>query len=737
MNPRTLELPLPTGSLLPPLPEILPSPETTDPDSVLHDLPARETAMAAETIARTTAARSMAPLHIRSLRAGCYLIRLTSHTNPLSVEDGTLRVETHHDGRTASGDLYQRRVLFLAPVPVLPPTSGTPPSFVRRAIARGPILVPGPRPADGIPVLPRDRYRHYLCVNTLLEGLTLGNSFTLGFDLYRFDHGAKTWTNEGPFTAQMTWTTAPAGFPSTRDYLEGDVKNAAGTVVGRLTMGWISSSLRRAVVEIDRVPASECPRDNGAGTDWKTIFQRVGWDVTVVESNANVTEVSGESWSDIECHQAMMAWRDSADLDAQWRYHLLCVRRLDSTERGIMFDAYGSDANNIPREGAAIASHWTFPDTEPWGKCRGERFGATTAPYFRTAVHELGHAMMQFHPWSTTGNHLMQVTPQIAENAVAPVQFPDDIEWAFSPEDARRLRHLPDVVVRPDSSLRFGSDVGSSYAGTPLSPADVTAELEGLEVSLTPLLDAVPFGAPVRVRVDVTNTGPQPLPIPSRLDFKSGIVTGQVVDPAGRVRPFSTIVRYMDGFETTLLMPGQRVSESLTLLRGPDGALFAAPGMHRIIVSLSWDGGGAMVHVSGETTVMVTAAADEAHAKAARLVMDTPDTLLAMVIGGDHLVDGIRAVQTALKNPVLRPHFAYFEAKRLARRSGSRRPSLHEAAELLGDDTVMSVTELARAAGWFRGEGGGSDRKSIATLLERKAKAQDANEDILRTIHAL
>lgn len=194
-------------------------------------------------------------------------------------------------------------------------------------------------------------------------------------------------------------------------------------------MGWVSPYLRRAIVEIDRVSASEVPLDSGAGINWRSIFDQVGWDVTVYESNINVLEPSGESWSDAECHQAMLTWRDSVDLDSQWRYHLLCVRRLDSTSRGIMYDAYGGDSNGVPREGAAMSSHWlftndpVFPEKYPWGQCAQLRFGQCTRAYFRTAVHEIGHAIMMFHPSSTTGNHIMQVTPQIAANAVPPFNF--------------------------------------------------------------------------------------------------------------------------------------------------------------------------------------------------------------------------------------------------------------------------------------------------------------------------
>ena len=66
-----------------------------------------------------------------------------------------------------------------------------------------------------------------------------------------------TWSNEGAFTAQMSWVAAPAGYPSSGDYLEGDVRNAGGAIIGRFTRGWVSSYLRKATVEVDRVTHSE------------------------------------------------------------------------------------------------------------------------------------------------------------------------------------------------------------------------------------------------------------------------------------------------------------------------------------------------------------------------------------------------------------------------------------------------------------------------------------------------
>jgi hypothetical protein len=709
---------------LPPLPDDLPPfPELALPQPVLPQ---------GELIPQP-----FPPFRLRNVRAGCYLLRFSSSTSSLSVLDGTLRVEQHADGRTASGDLYQRRVIRICLPPMLPVLPGLP----GRCSS---ILVPGPNPADGIPIFARGRYRYYLRVTRILEGFTIANSFTLGFQMWRFYSDTRTWTNEGDFTALMSWTTAPTGYPSSRNYLEGDVTNSSGVVIGRLTMGWVSEYLRRAVVEIDRVSASETPLDNGAGVTWRTLFDQVGWDVTVAESNTNVIEPSGESWSDAECHQAMLDWRDSADLDTQWRYHLLCVRRLDSTSRGIMYDAYGGDSNNVPREGAAESSHWqftndpVFPENNPWGSCVGLRFGQSAPAYFRTAVHEIGHAIMQFHPNVAAGNHIMQVTPQIAENAVPPVQFPNNIEWAFSAEDQRRLRHLPDVVVRPGTVLRFGQDVAPPYAGIPFSPLDVTAEVEGLEVQVSPLLETVPFGAPVRVSFRLVNKEPQPVPVPGRLSLKSGQVTGKVVDPTGTARGYSTIIRYLDETDMEMLGPNESRGDSLTLLRGPDGALFPSPGIHRVIVTLTWDADGCPVRISGEAAVMVTPPVNEDHAKAAFKVLTTPDALLTLAIGGDHLADGVEAVKVAIHNPVLSPHFAYIEAKRLAQRFGKRKANLKAAAELITDETVMSPAEIKKAAKLVKTEGADSaPGKNIAKTLKGKARTLDVSDEIKTMVDSL
>ncbi|MBI5328604.1 MAG: hypothetical protein HZB80_10015 [Deltaproteobacteria bacterium] len=673
------------------------------------------------------------PIKFRNLRCGCYLTNYKPNSSPLVTYDGTLRVECHSNGRTASGDLYQRPVILL-PIPLPIPKPGFPPKpFIPKP---KPILLPGPNPAAGIPILARGRYRYYLRVTQILEWSTLGNSFTLGFEMHRFNKtgtnwsAGGTWTNEGAFTAQMTWISAPAGYPSSGNYLEGSVKNNTGTVVGRLTMGWISEHLRRATVEIDRVAASEAPLNNGAGVDWTAVGNGVNWDILLDISDADVAEPSGESWSDAECHQAMLARRDASNLDAEWRYHVLCVRRLDSTTRGIMYDAYAGDSNNIPREGCAISSHWVIPNADPWGLVKGMRFGTAAAPYFRTAVHETGHAMCLYH--NTVDNGYMNTTPDIAASAPAGT-FPNNIQWSYAADDQKRLRHMPDIYVRPG-----GLPFSTSYATTPISPTDMSTEVDGLELKVSPLLESVPLGAPVRINVTMTNKGDTPMESPASLSLKSGFVRGHVVDPSGTLRTFTPLVLCMDVEPFEVLQPGKSINNSLTLLRGGQGALFPVPGVHQIIVEVHWDGGGIDAVVTGEVNVMITSAVDESHAKAALKVLSTPDTLLTLVFGGDHLTDGIEAIQTALKNPVLRPHFAHAEAKRLAVRFGKRKANIEAAAKIIDDSTVMSPDEIKKTSTLVKDEKADSaSRKSLAKILKNKVSEIGVTDEIKGIVDSL
>jgi len=618
---------------------------------------------------------------LRSLKFGCYLLNYKPNSSPFYVTyDGTLRVEGSEGGRSASGDLYARPYSLIPhfPLPALP-VLGTPPN-----------------PAAGIPVFAIKQYRYYLRVTSILEGFTLAGSFILGLDMRRYTApstgtGAGTWTAEPPVTAQMFWTTPPAGYPSGSQYLKGDVKNAAGAVIGSLTMGWVSKYLRKATVEIDTVVGSESPLNNGAGVSWTTAFGDVGWDITVSDSDHNVVQPSGASWSDSEMHAAMMARRAAVNLDKEWRYHVLAVKNIDSTPRGIMYDSGATDSNKVSREGIGISTHWMIPNTTEWGLSAGQRFGAAKKPFFRTAIHEIGHAMGLYH--NTVDLGFMNTTDVIADKATPTNPFPNNIKWSFASDDQRRLRHYPDIYVRPGGTS-FGS---ASTTSPPLSPLDSEVEAEGLTLTVSPLLTSLPIGAPARVHLELTNSSAFPMALPKDLSLKSGVVSGKVIDSGGNVRTFKPLILFVDDHDLESVKPGESVKGDLTLLRGAEGSLFPAPGFYQIVVEVALDEGEIAQFVTGSTNIMVMAATTESHANAALKVLTTPDILLTLALGGDHIAEGIEAIEAALNDDTLRPHYAYIEAKRQSRRFGAREGNAGAAEELIDKKTVMSPSEEAKA----------------------------------------
>ena len=100
----------------------------------------------------------------------------------------------------------------------------------------------------------------------------------------------------------------------------------------------------------------------------------------------------------------------------------------------------------------------------------------------------------------------------------------------------------------------------------------------------------------------------------------------------------------------------------------------------------------------------MTPAVDAAHADVARKLLATPETLLVLAFGGDHLKDGIAAIHAALGNPVLRPHFAFIEAKRVGQPFGRRKADPGAAAALIDATTVMNAAELRKARRMIAGD---------------------------------
>lgn len=622
------------------------------------------------------------------VRPGTWLVNYEPIGSPFIVYDGTMRIENQNNNLVASGDLYQRSVD--TPTDVSPNRETT-------------IFLPPPNPAAGIPIQGRDWYRYYMSITKIVQRSGMEKLLELGFQMWKFNSIDHTWANEGgpngDFNATMTWTTAPGGYPSASDYLEGDVKmEGTGSAIGQLKMGWVSTSFRKATIEIDTVPGSEPPTESGTGETWASIFSTVGWDVTVHISDFNVTEPSGESWSDAEMHATMLKWRDQNNLDTEWRYHILAVKQLDSTPRGIMYDAGATDSDRVPREGIGISSHWIIPQNgrPDWGSVKGQRFGTAKAPYFRTAVHELGHAFGLIHNTIDTG--FMNTSDMIAEAG----PFPFNIKWSYAENDLKRLRHYPDVYVRP-GGVPFGM---ANRISTPISTMDGANEASKLTLEVKPLLAEVPLGAPVRVTVTLINKGERPIRAPCDINLKYGFLRGIVKYDLGKSRRFDPFLLCIDSYPMCDLKKDETRCTSLTLLRGVDGALFPSSGTAEIVVEASWSAGTKLAEqfaLVGKATVLITAPQTANHAVAAHKVLTAPDAHLVLMLGGYHLEEGMSAIGKTLVDETLRPHFAAIEAKRLLQPFLGKRANIEKAAQLTENArVVMSPAEAGKLKKLFR-----------------------------------
>lgn len=648
-----------------------------------------------------------APCHRGVLQTGCYYMRLiptSLHTPSRFQYEGTLRIQQAGGSIIASGDLYKKDFCES-------------PTFC-------PSLSEQEDSKTVIPVFPRRLYGYYLRIKRVKEVSDAGRGVLLEMEPFPFDHSNHTWRKDGLLTTLLKFSTGPDGIR----YWRGDIQTQSNVVMGHMLIVRVSSFLRQAVVEIDRVAVSECPEKNKIGDDWTSIFKKAGWHVTLDISNENVEEPADYSWSNAELHKKMLKYRESFRPDKQWRYHLLVVRKLDDQAFGVMYDNTIYGANDIPREGAAIASHVIFPDEECWGKCKGERFGTVKDPYFRTAIHEIGHAMMLYHPDNPYENYIMQKTVQIAHNARVPQEFPDNIEWSFSPRDVHLLCHLPDIAIRPG-----GVCFGTPHDRLPVNARDEVIEADGLELIVSPLHEIVPIGAPVRVNFNLTNRSDQVKLVPGSLRMKSGHVSAKVISPSGTSQDFATIIRYTGDVIPQQLAPGARISHSVTMLWGTQGPLFPTSGFYRIILSLNWFLDGVQTRVSGSTTVMVTPPQDDEHASIVLKIFSSPDSLLVLAIGGDHFEIGNEIIRKTINHPVLRPHYSFIEAKRMGQRFFQRKSNLKETSNMVKEDTVMSQTEVIRLSKILRDFAKETTKEIVEKILKtllNKAKEMSVEDKV-------
>lgn len=643
------------------------------------------------------------------LREGCHLIAFhpvhpNTHAWPSAV--GTLRweqVDTH--AVVASGDLYR------ADHPLDPSAS---PSISE---------LPGfgnHEAGHPIPSFPRDRYHAYFQIGSrsVLSPLALpfaaSPSASVAFagsihHLRSLD--AHAWSPGEP-TLFHPVSIAPAS-PSHDglcDRAKFYLTDATGTPLGELHVRWISPFFRDAVVEIDTEPGLPAPVDNATHESWETVFARVGWRLRTESGALKVPTPPSGRWSYAELHDAMLRSRSGSELDDEWRYHVSVVRSLADPDAplGIAFDHEAMDLNGIPREGVALYAGARLPSDPIYGRYAGRIIAECPDLLFQIAIHEVGHAMGLYH--NHVGFGIMDQVDDLAAHSPHGSLTAASLEPRFAATDIFRLRHLPDIQVRPGGTefettgLVEDRNDAHDYLDARHPPAIRAHPSESLRLHLALPLAAVPVGAPIRVDFHLVNRSQAHIEIPSRLGLGTPFVHGWITGPDGSENDFRSLFKPIAVTPMSRTRPGMAVAGSLTLLRGNRGALTARPGRHTLWIEIAWTHQGKSWCARQRVPLEVVAPKSIPEARASRRLLLTPQTLGYLVLGGSPaFTEGEAAIENALEVPQLHPHFAFIKAKAIAASPAREATDWNQVHRLLTSDhhaECLNRREREKARFW-------------------------------------
>jgi hypothetical protein len=661
-------------------------------DGVIPPLPRR----LSPSLGQNGEVREMAPA---PLREGCWIAQL----DPVLADDfdavknpdsplkgwtvcylGTVRVEkllpenkrSSSDFRV-SGDLYLQRQAWSV---------------------KGAATAPQLPLVNEIPIFPIKDYAIYFTLKQIDHDAREALLST-----FRYDAQGSTWDLEEVLTAKVE-DIDPAKVPEAwknKEYLCWSVRNDRGTVIARLQMGRISDYLRRAQIDIACAEGCEPPLKNGLTGDLERTLERIfhdlDWKVTV--PTAAPAKGPADLWDEGILHAKMLELRSSANLDKVWTYHVLVVPRWQDTEElgfGKMYDVGAVDSNMVPREGLVVAAAAKFPDEDRFGSARGQKLADVRSAALHNLLHELGHAMGLLHRFH--GRGFMQGLIYIADLATPEKQFPGNLDFAYDAEDELRLRHFPDIWIRPG-----GIPFGQGYSALPVPDADAITDVTGqFELTAKPVRRHVPLGAPVRLQMRLTNVSGLTLPGPVLLSLSAGSLAGRVVGPGERTRTFSGAAP-LDFVWTAGLDPGMSLYRGETLLRGPEGALFPEPGRYRIEVEAGWVAPGGIARLGTRCEVVVPPPESRRHKRIARDLLAAEGLAILLIFrpapgtegqpGNESVAAAAEALRRALKTPELRGSFASIEARRLAA------IDLIQAAGRIDRDTLMTTSEIESLLG--------------------------------------
>lgn len=616
------------------------------------------------------------PSHQEVFQEGCFYIRI----NPTSLHtrfdfqyEGTFRIQQMANKIFSSGDLYRK-------APEVPHT-----------------YIPQGSNTDSresnIPIFPRSQYTYYLRIINIQIFERYDKIITIEFEPYLFEISKISWKKVEPWYAELKYSIDSDGF----HYWRGELQNWHGMSLGNIFISPVSSFLREATIHLFKASDTEFPLKNKKGDDWRSIFKKANWNVRIVIDSNTFVPSSSKLWSLSELHRNGIEHFYVNNLDMEWFYPLMIVENMNHNVCGVVFQNTEETTQKMSVDIAIVAHSGKLPDSAIWGQLRAKASNSHQDIFFYISLHSIGYKLRLFPPVNPNENFIMQNMLQLANNTTPPQVFPENIEWTFSPQDVLLLCHLPDIAIRP-GGVRFETPNNRN----PINLKSEIVEAEGLRLDVLTCHDILPLGAPLRLNYSLMNGSNESKIVPANLSMKGGCISGRVINPVGKTEKFSPIVYFINAASSELLLPGQRKNHSLTLLWGDEAPLFTTAGYYQIILDIVWPVNGARYRVSGETAVLISSPKDEKHARAAIHVFRNPALLSAIVIGGDHFEEANKAIDKVIENPILKPHYNYFKAKRIAQGFFYRKPDLQKTIDILEDDkdcdsyTLMSGAETIR-----------------------------------------
>lgn len=605
-------------------------------------------------------------LCVADLPDGCY--RLTVRPDSLKTTyHGTLRVDSAEGTTTASGDLYRFSNRGFGEI--VGSTTGTVSTAAFTAV-RAPFgkfseLLPLRR--LGIPIYPRNRYYSYLKV-TGIRRISFGSRRNCPLSItaqeYRYTQPAAGSFNgtfspaPGARTVTLSLQSAPAPFGFSGAYYTGTLLEG-GVARGTVELGWVSPYFRRCTIEVDTlngavapqpVPALASSKAAAAGLadeDFRTMLGSAGWDARVEYDQVSIPTPAGVNatscWSDANLHNLMTTVRKATtDLDKEWRLHLVVVPAAMGCSRGIMYDQIG-----VPREGVASFSDDGYPTSHSsnFGTAANQTQRNTPRAFLRSASHEIVHGFNQVHQEGEGGadNSIMTTTPSVADvlgtaAGGAPGVFPNDIQLEVNEHVRHHLAHFPDVAVRPG-----GLTFGTGHSGQFIPQADrYEFSDDELQLTVTAAHDTIEIGEPLLVSWTLTNTGSEPLPVPSDLSNRATYATVAVIDPRGNARVMSPFVIECEASRITDLAPGAALTAQERVFWSSNGFAFTAPGTHVVDVAIEWTAQGIPCLVRSSVTLAVNTPISQTDDQAASALLH-PQVGAYVALGGgaSHLTEAV------------------------------------------------------------------------------------------------